>query len=242
MIYKLPSKPLGGSIKSLRGHLGRQMGISARNGCRDLLVDCLRLSGKPLPELTILEFGNQRLKDDEMTDLHLSANKYVLEFYGADVVSIDLNGKDGAIAFDLSQPIKKRRWQNKFDIATNFGTIEHIEFGQLEAFANMHRLTKLEGIMVHWFPSNNMKLFHGYWQYSLEWAKQLSADNGYEILKIYEHDKSKTDNNCKPGIEISVQVIYQKKTNSEFNRKAFIDPMSQKGMKLGRRGRGRMRG
>lgn len=94
-------------------------------------------------------------------------------------VSIDLDGKGGSLILDLNKDIDI----GKFDVVTNFGTLEHVEDLYM-GFKNMHNLCRLHGVMIHVFPSKGhwMNPLHGNWRVE----KSLFQNLGYQVLMITE--------------------------------------------------------
>jgi len=94
---------------------------------------------------TMIELGNKKNKNGIF--------KKYFESIGIKHLSIDWNGKDGALKLDLNT----RLWDVLFpaDVVTNFGTSEHVE-DQDSVFENIHHLSKKW--MVHAVP------FEGNWE------------------------------------------------------------------------------
>src|ERR1041384_5416258 len=85
----------------------------------------------PLDGVTsMLELGNK------VTGAGL-VYKSVFEAMGIRHVSVDWNGKDGALPLDLRQPLNLGR----FDMVTNFGTSEHVEDNQKAVWRNIIEAT-----------------------------------------------------------------------------------------------------
>ena len=200
------------------------MAISRSNGCRDLLVEALRLCGKPLPEVRIAEMGNQRYRDERATRWHLTSIKRLLEFFGATVYSFDRNGKDGAIPVDLSKWIEDGNMEGQFDIVTNFGTLEHVRENQAAAFRNLHYLCAKGGLIVHHMPYVRFPERHGKWRYSVRWFERLARDNAYRAIQVSRFDKATTDFTIQPGRMLYIHAILQKRSLRRFNTKAFEQP------------------
>ena len=82
----------------------------------------------------MLELGNQRIRNNVQKEYKIKeiTGKQYFESLGVIHYSIDKNGKDGAIPLNLSKPITDNFWLNKFDIGTNFGTLEHIKKENLD--------------------------------------------------------------------------------------------------------------
>ena len=115
--------------------------------------------------LNILEFGNQHIWEHAKS--FLSTNSDVAKDWymgrGAkEYVSIDTNGQDGALSLDLTKPLPQEL-QNRFDVVTNIGTIEHFDIdskSQWQGFYNAVDLCKIGGIILHQLVPENMWLDH----------------------------------------------------------------------------------
>lgn len=165
---------------------------------------------KTWKNITVCEFGNQRFHDGATP---FKTSKEYYKSLGAKHVSIDINGKDGALKKDLSRAISMN---TKFDIVTNFGTIEHVENGQYSAFKNMHNLTKVNGVMVHVFPLAGHWKGHGHFHYGEGFPYILAEKNGYEMV-YYRIIKKQGNMNLMCAIlrkKTSKQFITEKQFNS----------------------------
>jgi len=155
------------------------------------------------------ELGNQRNYENRVA-------KEIYENYGVQHVSIDLNGKDGALPIDLGQPVPFI-FINQFDVITNYGTIEHVN-DQFQAFKNMHEMCKEGGIMINVFPLMGNWPKHCRYYYSEKFVNGLANATGYCIFKYTILDESfyKAPRNV-----IAMTYIKQKNmfiTKEEFNR------------------------
>ena len=173
------------------------MAIHWKNGGRDLLVRTFDVYGQRLNGLKMAEFGNQKLKFDPGNGARrLQQVKPFLEFFGVRHVSFDTNGRSGALAWDLSQPIDNDQLYAatgigcyEFDIVTNFGTSEHVERDQITVFENAHRLTRIGGLMIHLVPRAGTCRRHGVWKYTAAWFEKLAKANDYAVEYLTEWDK-----------------------------------------------------
>ena len=156
------------------------------------------------------EFGN-------LGSYKKMAAKKIYESYGVHHVSMDLNGRDGALPIDLGQPMSAV-YINQFNVMTNYGTIEHIN-NQYQAFKNMHDMCKENGIMIHIFPLVGNWLRHARYYYSEEFAKELAKLCNYHVIKLTVLDKSVYE-----ASKNVIAVTYMKKeinkfvTEEEFSR------------------------
>ena len=198
------------------------MAITKFNGVRDLLNESLALVGMPMAELSIAELGIQDIEND--TTCFQSA-KSVFEFFGAEYVGFDASGRNDAIRLDLSKPVLDERYMVKFDIVTNFGASEHIEGGQFEVFANMHRFCRNGGLMVHAVPHVGYSANHGFWKYDLDWFSWLAERRSYDVLKLEKHDRSGKDiplETC-----VYVHAIFRKVRRERFRTRKWRDPVRE---------------
>jgi len=97
---------------------------------------------------TMIELGNKKNENGTYKD-HF-------ESMGIKHLSIDWNGKDGALPLNLNT----RLWSLLFpaDVVTNFGTSEHVENQEI-VFENIHHLSKKW--MVHTVPFEGNWVGHG---------------------------------------------------------------------------------
>jgi hypothetical protein len=110
--------------------------------------------------------------------------KEYFEALGFKHVSIDIHGKHGSVALDLSKPIDK--WQGRFDVLTNLGTSEHVD-DQYECWKNIHNLVKKGGIFISIMPFTQWeidrntleKTIHCKYFYMPEFIRSLCISNTY---------------------------------------------------------------
>ena len=202
------------------------MSIHLKNGCRDLLVRAFDLYGQRLNGMKMAEFGNQKLKFDPGRGARrLQIAKAYFEFFGIRHVSFDLNGRSGALDWDLGKPFDPTALYDatgigmgEFDIVTNFGTIEHIEEPdtQVVAFKNAHDLCRRGGLMVHAMPAVGTCRKHGVWKYSAAWFADLAVAMGYGIEYLTEWDKCQMwRGRLAVGKELYVLAILRKQAYPE---------------------------
>jgi SAM-dependent methyltransferase len=132
--------------------------------------------------LRICELGNQRLRPG-ISKHHTTAKSYFLSL-GYQHMSIDLNGKDGAVRWDLTKCVPES-WRHVFDIVSNHGTTEHVA-DQAAVFENIHQLCVPGGVMIHVLPLAGTWGVHGLYEYTSEFIPLLAEEAGYEILKCVE--------------------------------------------------------
>jgi len=141
----------------------------------DLMDMACKAMNKRYSEIRICELGNQYIKWDKCgTGKNYLIGKGVIEH-----VSLDLNGRDGALKIDLSKPIEQ--WKNYFDMLTNYGTTEHVE-GQYEVFQNIHSLIKVKGCSMHAVPIVGGWSKHCNVHYEKCFFEELSQVMRYDII------------------------------------------------------------
>lgn len=126
--------------------------------------------------MKICELGDQRMKwTPHKTGKNFLINKGVSEH-----ISIDLNGRHGALRIDLSKPVDK--WKGYFDMVTNYGTAEHVLGGIYEAFLNIHNFVRVGGAMVHAGPPTGGCPWHSPYHYDSDFFEKLAAACKYKHI------------------------------------------------------------
>lgn len=205
------------------------MAISYENGCREFLISALARTGQPLQHLAICDLGNQKFKTAPGSGMdRIQSAGSVYRFLGVgEYVCIDRNGRDGALPFDLSKPIEDEALHQRFDVVCNFGTSEHVKDDQRQCFANVHRLTKPNGLMVHCLPHVGTCRHHGYWKYDAAFFRLLAERLGYEVVLIDTYDKSQGYPDKEPGSEIYVRALLRMPGKVGRFPKRFTNPVRE---------------
>lgn len=209
------------------------MAITAWGGTRDLVLSAIEAVGRPLSQISVAEFGNQKIKANPDSGMRrMQSAKGLFEWWGARHVSIDLNGRDGAIVHDLGTLIPADSpilAQGQFDMVTNCGTSEHVVEGQVNVFHNAHNLCKRGGVMAHGIPYEDSPpcFGHGSWKYSIEWFQKLAADNQYEILKLYKADMHEGLPSRNPPGTWYCFALLRKPYRGPFKSDLFVNPKQQ---------------
>ena len=102
--------------------------------------------------------------------------KQYFEEMGVEHISIDWNGKDGALNLDLRKPIDL----GQFDMVTNIGTTEHVSI-QEPVWRNIHNAVKVGGVLVSHGPLQGDWWWHGEWYVTEDFYKIFAEENGYRI-------------------------------------------------------------
>lgn len=142
-----------------------------------------------------------------------------LEFFGADCVMWDFNGKDGAIQHDLNLPVEDKHF-GQFDVVTNFGTSEHVVPSQMPCFQTIHDLCKPGGLMLHAVPSEGCNR-HGHWRYPLQWFDVFADDQEYEKVVV---DLRGVSHNRGPGPHYYAVCMFRKVKDQPFRTEWWTDP------------------
>ena len=153
------------------------------NGSFDLINSVTRSQGLPLSGLRMVELGNQHLRRSTL-GAAVSA-KRLFEVLGVEHVSIDWNGKDGALQYDLGQPIPDAELLGSFDLLTNFGTAEHVD-NQFDCWKNVHDLLRVGGIALHLAPLTGHPTSHCEFYYDEAFFRRFAELADYEVLELYE--------------------------------------------------------
>lgn len=126
---------------------------------------------------TMIELGNK--KNSRGT------YKGYFEWRGIKHVSVDWNGKDGALPMDLNHP----HILPKADVVTNFGTSEHVE-NQIEVFENIDRFMGKWAIHVvpligNWYGHGLKTCGRECYKYTEEDIMELGLKYGYTIEDLF---------------------------------------------------------
>jgi SAM-dependent methyltransferase len=161
------------------------VGISWSNGALAMWHDVVRSERLVVAGLRMAELGNQKIRK-EVFGAQVTAKAFFVAM-GVDHTSIDINGKDGALALDLCRPIQRPDLLGAFDVVTNFGCIEHVAC-QYQAWRNVHILAKTGGLFLHLLPATGAWPGHCDYRYGPEFVPALAACCGYDVLRAYAHE------------------------------------------------------
>ncbi len=116
--------------------------------------------------------------------------KAVYEALGFTYACIDIDNTPDSIPLDLNYDQVPEVEKHKYDLVTNYGTTEHVA-NQLNAFAVIHDLTRVGGVMMHEVPTQGMYI-HGLVSYSPKFFWMLARSNGYKTLLMNFHVSGET--------------------------------------------------
>lgn len=122
--------------------------------------------------------------DPEMGARGYVSDSYLFKQLGfSSLESLDYSAFEGAEhVFDLNSPELPDHLRGRFDAVIDGGTIEHV-FHVPNALANIHRLLKPGGRVIHFSPACN-HLDHGFYMFSPTLFADYYAANRYEINSI----------------------------------------------------------
>lgn len=135
----------------------------------------------------MLELGDQVIYDPHITEE--TGKAYFLN-RGFEHISVDINGRHGAIVRDLTKPEQFIDWHGVYDVLTNAGTSEHVEpfESQYECFSIIHDCIKVGGVAIHLIPDMDERDKKGSWKnhcryyYSTSFFEMLVKECEYEML------------------------------------------------------------
>jgi len=127
----------------------------------------------------VLEFGNKKNPEGIYRDWYTGR--------GCTYVSVDINGRDGALKADVRKPFNFGR----FGLVTNFGFSEHVSV-QRPFWLNAHNALAVGGVHVGTLPKPNHWLHHrwSYWHPMAEFFTAWAQANDYEVVDVHD---------CGPG-------------------------------------------
>lgn len=139
----------------------------------ELMQPLERGDGRPVKSM--LELGNK-------TSGPYSYKAY-FEALGIRHVSVDWNGRDGALALDLNQPIDLGE---RFCMVTNIGTTEHVS-NQASVWENIDRHIDLGGVLVSTTPEPGQWPWHGFHYPHEAFFAAFAELNGYNLDRSFIH-------------------------------------------------------
>ena len=150
------------------------------------------------PPASILELGSQTLFIHEkpwpdyperflnpgmVQDLPTAYAKDYFEDLGYDHVSIDLNGRGGSQAVDLSKNLTFGL-DRDFDLITDFGTSEHVA-DLYSCLSGIYCACYSGSLMFHVNPEPASWPGHGHHYRGLDFYRAFAAMTRYEIIDLY---------------------------------------------------------
>lgn len=158
---------------------------------------------------SVCDLGAQNNYTNEVIITNPVQYPYISEWYldkGVNYMSIDLNGENGSKKWDLDQPLKTKQ---TFDMVCDLGTGEHCR-DLYQVLANIHQLTKLNGIVVRENPKTGNWPGHGFNYVDAQFYYDFCEVSGYKMLHIEEHPAM---GNYKDGWNV---LVVMQKVKEEF--------------------------
>lgn len=174
------------------------------------VLDAIYTCYERYSSLTMLEFGNQEFHDLYQYVEYPLFKRYGYEYggnasaklffnhLGIEHTSIDINGKDGAIAFDVRNDIREVFPGDKtFDIVTNLGFSEHVGEGDVEEnfltnqysiFKNIHEMGKAGSLFFHDLPAVGGHFQHGVAHYNTSFFRSMARIQRYDLIYLFVTD------------------------------------------------------
>ena len=165
-------------------------------------------------EINIMELGDQRMKWHPDG----TAKNFFLNSGAKEHISIDINGRNGALIMDLSKDIVVERpeWKSHFDLVTNYGTAEHVMNGIYECFKNIHNFCRLGGIIINDGPPATCCPWHSPYHYYPHFFGELAKKNKYKILLSDSRVVVGRRRSQEPKDRTLVIAVFQKIVNEPF--------------------------
>jgi hypothetical protein len=184
--------------------------------------------------LKVIEFGNNGVNINAQVHsiphpngtggvIGKISNEYYPKHYKIEMVSLDINGLNGAWKVDLSKPVKHDELQGA-DIVTDLGTTEHIK-NLYGAFKNAFNMCKVGGLMMHANPETGSFANHGFHWFGPEFWKAYRKAANLDIIEMGRHQAypPRSDND---GWEVF--CVLKKKKDSKFPTKAVFEQIRKK--------------
>lgn len=186
----------------------------------DLMDIGVKSMGKEYKDIRICELGDQRMKWNQ----YKTGKRYYTELKKViEHISIDINGKNGALPLDLN--VLRTEWKSYFDICSNYGMTEHIQ-NQYMAFYNLHSLCKIGGVTVHANPIIGGWKTHCPYHYEKDFFEALAKVCGYEVILSELRLVNGRYPNM-PEIDRTLVCAVLKKTKEEFISKDVFDSINK---------------
>ena len=173
-------------------------------------------------EIKVCELGNQKMKwHPEYT-----AKKFFLSEGAKEHISIDMNGKDGALRLNLAEDLLATHpeWKGRFDLVTNYGTAEHVENGIYECYKNIHNFCREGGILINDGPPSTCCPWHSPYHYKPNFFVELAQRCGYKILLMDSRVVIGRKRQQRPEDRTLVIAMFQKPTDAPFiSKESFYE-------------------
>ncbi len=206
-------KPFGPAVLTL----GRQNVYATYDEVVGLVRDA-GLTPRPLPDDFSRETNIPAWRGTPMAK-HTSDAVFFRLLGCTDAAALDYSDAEGAeFIWDLNQPIPADL-ENRFDLVLDGGTLEHV-FDTRQAFANVARLVKVGGRVVHMSPTCNY-VNHGFYQFSPTLFFDYYSANRFTSLDatIIEHNIYRSH---RPGWRLRTVTASERVISSQALMTAFV--------------------
>lgn len=129
----------------------------------------------------VVDLGSQ----NDYSTSYKNVPPFISEWYKSmniEYLSIDMNGENDSVQWDLSEPVKTVK---TYDLVVDAGTSEHVR-DLYQCFANVHKLCKIGGFMVHENPKTGNWPEHGMHYFTHEFYAALADKAGYKIVALQD--------------------------------------------------------
>lgn len=144
----------------------------------------------PLVGSSMLELGNKVNRE--------RTYKRFFESFGYRHVSVDINGKDGALKLDLREPLNL----GTFDMVTNIGTSEHVS-EQEPCWRNIAEAMHVGSVLVSHTPLPGHWWWHGEYYPTASWYREFARLNGMVVERLYEDREFPIRLNCARMVRVA---------------------------------------
>lgn len=161
----------------------------------DLIESVMAEKGLQWDGLKVLQLGDMyfRVPGAELNGKILPGrrryrSKAHMEALGAEVVSIDTNGRGGSLPIDLGKPFDPEYgYEDRFDLIINSGTSEHVH-DPLTCHENVYNACKKGGVMFNLNPREGFWLkargHRNCYKYTVEFWEEWAEVHDCEVHTI----------------------------------------------------------
>ena len=201
----------------------------------ELLLVAINSSFSAKSSLNFLEFGNQRIMDFDAEyplfreygfnpDIIIPTfyqNEVPVgqffEFLGYTYTSIDYNGLDGSLSYDVRSDLRNVL-TGRINVITNLGFSEHVgEYeseeelipNQYRIFKNFHNLGDVGTLYYHEIPMASSWRLHGVCGYELSFLRELARHNNYQVNMLFV-------NPFQGKAKSNIVAVFEKVDNNSF--------------------------
>ncbi len=130
---------------------------------------------------SMLELGDQIMN---LVDYQGMCAKGYYTKLGYNHISLDINSKNGSVYQDFRNVFDLGK---KFNIITDFGTIEHINGDLLNILISIFRHCEEGGVFIHKNPKNGNFPLHGVHYFTTEFWRKYAIECKLDVVDLYEY-------------------------------------------------------